>query len=62
MIMKERLEQHISNLIDRYPKLIVCREDIIKAYESGFNAFFSKPVDYRILFSKMAEEFGNVST
>ena len=25
--------QHISLLIDRYPKLIVCREDIIRAYE-----------------------------
>ena len=25
--------QHIRLLIDRYPKLIVCREDIIRAYE-----------------------------
>ncbi len=33
MIMEERLEQHINHLIDRYPKLIVCREDIIKAYD-----------------------------
>lgn len=33
MIMEERLEQHISHLIDRYPKLIVYREDIVKAYE-----------------------------
>lgn len=33
MIMEERIVQHISHLIDRYPKLIVCREDIISAYE-----------------------------
>ena len=33
MIMEERLTKHIDHLIDRYPKLIVCREDIIKAYE-----------------------------
>lgn len=33
MIMEERIVQHISHLIDRYPKLIVCREDIIRAYE-----------------------------
>lgn len=31
--MEERLTKHIDHLIDRYPKLIVCREDIIKAYE-----------------------------
>ena len=31
--MDERLLTHIDHLIDRYPKLIVCREDIIKAYE-----------------------------
>ena len=31
--MEERIVQHISHLIDRYPKLIVCREDIIRAYE-----------------------------
>ena len=33
MIMEGRIEKHINNLIDRYPKLIVCREDILKAYE-----------------------------
>ena len=33
MIMEKRLEQHINHLIDRYPKLIICREDIVKAYE-----------------------------
>lgn len=32
------------------------QEDIIKAYESGFSAFFSKPVDYNVLFAKMAEQ------
>lgn len=31
--MDERLLKHIDHLIDRYPKLIVCREDIVKAYE-----------------------------
>lgn len=31
--MEERLTKHIDHLIDRYPKLIVCRENIIKAYE-----------------------------
>ena len=33
MTMDGRLEKHIDHLIDRYPKLIVCREDIVKAYE-----------------------------
>lgn len=32
MTMDARLEKHIDHLIDRYPKLIVCREDIVKAY------------------------------
>lgn len=41
MIMEERLEQHINHLIDRYPKLIVCREDIIKAYELLETAYSS---------------------
>lgn len=27
------MEEHLNHLIDRYPKLIVCREDIIQAYE-----------------------------
>ena len=31
--MDMRLEKHIDHLIDRYPKLIVCREDIKRAYE-----------------------------
>ena len=30
--MDERLLKHINHLIDRYPKLIVCREDICMAY------------------------------
>ena len=30
--MDNRLEIHLNHLIDRYPKLIVCREDIVKAY------------------------------
>lgn len=33
MTMDGRLEKHIDHLIDRYPKLIVCRQDIVKAYE-----------------------------
>ena len=31
--MEERLEKHIDHLIDRYSKLIVCKEDIRTAYE-----------------------------
>lgn len=31
--MDTRLIKHIDTLIDRYPKLIVCKEDIIRAYE-----------------------------
>lgn len=27
------MEEHLNRLIDRYPKLIVCREDIWKAYQ-----------------------------
>lgn len=39
--MEERLEKHIDHLIDRYPKLIVCREDIISAYEILEEAYSS---------------------
>lgn len=28
-----RMEEHLNHLIDRYPKLIVCKEDIMQAYE-----------------------------
>lgn len=31
--MEQKQEIHLNHLIDRYPKLIVCREDIVKAYE-----------------------------
>lgn len=31
--MGSKIEAHINQLIDRYPKLIVCREDIMTAYE-----------------------------
>lgn len=31
--MGNRLLKHIDHLIDRYPKLLVCKEDIIKAYQ-----------------------------
>lgn len=30
--MESRIEIHLNHLIDRYPKLIVCREDIVNAY------------------------------
>ena len=33
LIMEPRIEIHLNHMIDRYPKLIVCREDIVKAYE-----------------------------
>ena len=39
--MEQRLEIHIDHLIDRYPKLIVCRENIIKAYEILEEAYSS---------------------
>ena len=41
MIIEERLEKHIGELIERYPKLIVCREDIVKAYELLEKAYSS---------------------
>ena len=31
--MGTKIEIHLNHLIDRYPKLIVCREDIMKAYD-----------------------------
>ena len=34
-------EKHIDNLIDRYPSLIVCQEDIVRAYEIMEKAFSS---------------------
>lgn len=39
--MDVRLEKHIDHLIDRYPKLIVCRDDVVKAYELLEAAFSS---------------------
>ena len=27
------MEEHLNRLIDRYPKLIVCQEDIWRAYQ-----------------------------
>ena len=39
--MEERLIKHVEHLIDRYPKLIVCREDIVRAYEILENAYSS---------------------
>lgn len=40
--MDTRLMKHIDTLIDRYPKLIVCKEDIIKAFELMLEAFNNK--------------------
>ncbi len=31
--MEDRVKQHLDNLISRYPKLSVCKEDILKAYQ-----------------------------
>ncbi len=39
--MDTRIENHIDHLIDRYPKLIVCREDIARAYEILEEAYSS---------------------
>lgn len=39
--MENRLEIHLNHLIDRYPKLIVCREDIVKAYDILETAYSS---------------------
>lgn len=39
--MTEKLLKHIDQLIDRYPKLIVCKEDIARSYEILEEAFFS---------------------
>ena len=35
------MEEHLNNLIDRYPKLIVCREDIWRVYEILEEAYSS---------------------
>lgn len=37
--MEKKILSHIDALIDRYPKLIVCKEDIILAYETLETAF-----------------------
>lgn len=39
--MEQRLRKHIDNLIDRYPKLIVCREDIARTYKILEEAYSS---------------------
>ena len=31
-VMEQRVERHLDSLMRRYPKLEVCREDIVKAY------------------------------
>lgn len=35
------MEEHLNNLIDRYPKLVVCREDICMAYKLLETAYSS---------------------
>lgn len=37
--MEDKQRTHIDTLIDRYPKLIVCKDDIIKAYDILETAF-----------------------
>ncbi len=37
--MKTSYERHIDQLIERYPNLIVCRENIMKAYDLLENAY-----------------------
>lgn len=37
--MVAKLMKHIDTLLDRYPKLIVCKEDIIKAFELMLDAY-----------------------
>ena len=37
--MEDKLRKHIDTLIDRYSKLIVCKDDIIKAYDILETAF-----------------------
>ena len=39
--MDDRILKHIDHLIDRYPKLIVCKEDIVKVYEILETAYSS---------------------
>ena len=39
--MEQRIEIHLNHLIDRYPKLIVCRDDILKAYNLLESAYSS---------------------
>ena len=39
--MEERLLKHIDHLIDRYPKLIVCQEDILRTYKILEKAYSS---------------------
>lgn len=34
-------------------------EDVIKSYEYGFNAFFTKPVNFAMLFERVEEEFNS---
>ena len=40
--METKQEIHLNHLIDRYPKLIVCREDIVKAYEFLETAYINE--------------------
>ena len=44
--MEDRLKNHVNLLIERYPKLEDCREDIIKAFEVMEEAFLQ---DHKLL-------------
>ena len=44
--MEQRLMKHVDLLVERYPKLAVCRDDIIKAYEIMEEAYVN---DHKLL-------------
>lgn len=44
--MEQKIEKHINLLIERYPKLSVCRDDIIEAYDILVEAYTN---DHKLL-------------
>lgn len=44
--MERKIEKHVNLLIERYPKLLVCRDDIIAAYDILKEAYSS---DHKLL-------------
>ena len=49
--MDLRLEIHLNHLVERYPKLAVCKEDIRKAYKLLETAY---TCGRKLLFAEMA--------